>query len=163
MTWEWILRHTIWHFCRGHATYKSPCRSVSWSVGLSVRRSVGPSHFAFLVFLGILRVGRFVFEHALAQIMTAPAQIITAPAQIIIAPAHRPRQERSCLRPCWFSKRIISNAAVSFPSAQRDMGQTRNRISSKIRRSIKRNGGTRSRSSGAVEKRKKDESDEENL
>ena len=28
-------------FCRGHATYKSPCRSVGPSVGPSVRRSVG--------------------------------------------------------------------------------------------------------------------------
>ena len=52
--------------------------SVGRSVGLSVGRSVGPSHFAFL---GILRVEKFVFEHAPAQIMAAPAQIITAPAQ----------------------------------------------------------------------------------
>ena len=61
--------------CRGHATYKPPCRSV------------GPSHFAFFAILGILRVGKFVFEHAPAQINTAPAQIITAPTQIITAPA----------------------------------------------------------------------------
>ena len=69
------------HFCRGHATYKSPCRSVGQSVGLSVGPSVGLSHFAFFAFLGVLRVGEFVFEHAPAQIITAPAQIITAPAQ----------------------------------------------------------------------------------
>ena len=51
--------------------------------------TVGPSvcHTTFFAFLGILRVGKFVFEHAPAQIITAPAQIITAPAQIIIAPA----------------------------------------------------------------------------
>ena len=66
------------YFCRGHATYKSPCRSV------------GPSHFAFLAFLGSLRIGKFVFEHAPAQISTAPAQIISAPAQIITAPAQPP-------------------------------------------------------------------------
>ena len=66
-------------FCRGHATYRSPCRSV----GPSVR----PSHFAFFAFLGSLRVGKFVFELAPAQIIIAPAQIITAPAQIIAAPA----------------------------------------------------------------------------
>ena len=77
------------HFCRGQC-------------GLLVTVSVCPSHFAFFAFLGILRVGKFVFEHAPAQIMTAPAQIITAPAQIITAPAqiiiaraHRPRQVRS--------------------------------------------------------------------
>ena len=72
-------------FCRGHATYKPPCRSVRLSVGLSVGLlvglSVGPSHFAFFAFLGILRVEKFVFEHAPAQIITAPAQIIIAPAQ----------------------------------------------------------------------------------
>ena len=60
---------------------------VGRSVGPSVRRSVGPSHFAFFAFLGILRVEKFVFEHAPAQIITAPAQIITAPAQTITAPA----------------------------------------------------------------------------
>ena len=76
-------------------------RPISHRFGRSVRRSVGLSHFAFLAFLGILRVGKFVFENAPAQSMTAPAQIITAPAQIIIAPAHRPRQEQSCIRPCW--------------------------------------------------------------
>ena len=48
---------------------------------VSVRPSVGMSHFAFFAFLGILTVGKFVFEHAPAQIMTAPAQHITAPAQ----------------------------------------------------------------------------------
>merc|ERR1719374_88519 len=69
-------------FCRGHATYKSPCRSVG--------RSVRPSHFTFFAFLGILRVGKSVFEHAPAQIITAPAQIITAPAQVITAPAQPP-------------------------------------------------------------------------
>ena len=56
-------------------------RPISHRVGRSVRRSVGPSHFAFFAFLGILRVGKFVFEYAPAQIITAPAQIITAPAQ----------------------------------------------------------------------------------
>ena len=47
---------------------------VGWLVGRSVFRSVGPSHFAFFAFLGILRVEKFVFEHAPAQIITAPAQ-----------------------------------------------------------------------------------------
>ena len=87
-------------FCRGHATYKSPCRSVGRSVRRSVGPSVSPSHFAFFAFLGILRVGKFVFEHAPAQIITAPAQIIIAPAQIFITPAHCPRQEQSCKQPC---------------------------------------------------------------
>ena len=59
---------------------------VSQLVGRSIGQSVGPSHFAFFAFLGILRAGKFVFEHAPAQINTAPAQIITAPAQIITAP-----------------------------------------------------------------------------
>ena len=54
---------------------------VGRSVGPSVRPSVRPSHFTFFAFLGISRVGKFVFEHAPAQIITAPAQIITAPAQ----------------------------------------------------------------------------------
>ena len=54
-----------------------PLTSVCRSVGLSV----GPSHFAFFAFLGILRVGKFVFEYAPAQIITAPAKIIIAPAQ----------------------------------------------------------------------------------
>ena len=60
------------------------------SVGRSVGRSVGPSvchTLLFFAFLGILRVRKFEFEHAPAQIITAPAQIITAPAQIITAPA----------------------------------------------------------------------------
>ena len=58
-------------FVTGTATCKSPCQSVGRSVG----RSVGLSHFAFLfAFLGILRVGKFVFEHAPAQVITAPAQ-----------------------------------------------------------------------------------------
>ena len=70
-------------FVAGNATYKSPCQLVGRSVG----QSVGPSHFAFFAFLGILRAGKFVFEHAPAQINTAPAQIITAPTQIITAPA----------------------------------------------------------------------------
>ena len=77
-------------------------RPVSHRFGLSVRPSVrpfvrpslrpfvGPSHFTFFAFLGILRVGKFVFKFAPAQIMTAPAQIITAPAQIITAPAQPP-------------------------------------------------------------------------
>jgi len=60
-------------FCCRNATNKSPCQSVGPSVGLS--------HLAFFAFLGILRVGKFVFEHAPAQIIIAPAQIITAPAQ----------------------------------------------------------------------------------
>ena len=60
---------------------------VSRLVGRSVGQSVGPSHFAFFAFLGISRAGKFVFEHAPAQINTAPAQIITAPTQIITAPA----------------------------------------------------------------------------
>ena len=63
---------------------------VSRLVGRSVGQSVGPSHFAFFAFLGILRAGKFVFEHAPAQINTAPALIITAPAQIITAPAQPP-------------------------------------------------------------------------
>ena len=63
---------------------------VSRLVGRSVGQSVGPSHFAFFAFLGILRAGKFVFEHAPAQINTAPAQINTAPAQLITAPAHCP-------------------------------------------------------------------------
>ena len=54
---------------------------VGRSVGRSVRLSVSLSHFAFFAFLGILRIGKWVFEHAPAQIITAPAQIITAPAQ----------------------------------------------------------------------------------
>ena len=45
-------------------------RPISHRVG----RSVGLSHFAFFAFLGILWVGKFVFEHAPAQIVTAPAQ-----------------------------------------------------------------------------------------
>ena len=61
--------------------------SVGRSVRPSVGPSVGPSHFAFFAFLGILGVGKFVFEHAPAQIMTAPAQIMTAPAQTITASA----------------------------------------------------------------------------
>ena len=40
--------------------------------------------------MGILRVGKFVFEHVPAQSITTPAQIITAPAQIITAPAQPP-------------------------------------------------------------------------
>ena len=58
--------------------------SVSWSgspVRWSARQSVA------LCFFCILRAGKFVFEHAPAQINTAPAQIITAPTQIITAPA----------------------------------------------------------------------------
>ena len=39
---------------------------------MSVGPSVGPSHFAFFAFSSILSVGKFVFEHALAQIITAP-------------------------------------------------------------------------------------------
>ena len=66
---------------------------ISHRVGRSVRRSVRHT-LLFFTFLGISMVGKFVFEHAPAQIMTAPAQIITTPAQIIIAPAHRPRQEQ---------------------------------------------------------------------
>ena len=58
------------------------------SVGRSVCRSVGPSvcpsvchTLLFLHFWGI-RVEKFVFEHAPAQIIAAPAQIITAPTQL---------------------------------------------------------------------------------
>ena len=69
-------------FVVGNATYTSPCRSA--------RRSVGPSHSAFFAFLGILKVGKFVFEHSPAPINTAPAQIITTPAQLITAPAQPP-------------------------------------------------------------------------
>ena len=64
-----------------------PTRPISHRVSQLVGQSVGPSHFAFFAFLGILRAGKFVFEHAPAQINTAPAQIITAPTQIITAPA----------------------------------------------------------------------------
>ena len=53
---------------------------ISHRVGRLVGRSVGWSITLF-AFLGILRVGKFVLEHAPAQSMTAPAQIITAPAQ----------------------------------------------------------------------------------
>ena len=42
-------------------------RSIGWSVGRSVT-------LFFIAFLGILRVGKFIFEHAPAQIITAPAQ-----------------------------------------------------------------------------------------
>ena len=90
--------------------YRSPC----WSVRLYVNMShfaflsraprpkshrVGPSvtlcvrrHtlLFFFAFLSILRVGKFVFEHAPAQIITAPTQSITAPAQITTAPAQLP-------------------------------------------------------------------------
>ena len=82
-------------FVAGNATYKSPCRSVGRSV---------LSPLAFFTLLGISRVGKFVFEHAPAQIVTspaqfitAPAQIITAPAQIITAPAQPPATEQSRL------------------------------------------------------------------
>ena len=56
-------------------------RPISHRVGPSVTLCVRPSHFAFFAFLGILRVGKFVFEHAPAQIITAPTQLITAPVQ----------------------------------------------------------------------------------
>ena len=55
------------------------------SVGRSVRHAL-----LYFAFLGILRVGQFVFGHAPAQIIIAPAQIIAAPAQIITAPAQPP-------------------------------------------------------------------------
>ena len=45
-------------------------RPINHRVGRSVRSSVGLSHF-FFAFLGILRVGKFVFEHAPAQNITA--------------------------------------------------------------------------------------------
>ena len=61
------------------ATYKSLSRSIGRSVGPSIRQLV------CRFFFGISRVGKFVFEHAPSQIMTAPAQIITARAQIITA------------------------------------------------------------------------------
>ena len=66
---------------------------ISHRVGRSVSPSVGLSHIALFAFLGILRVGNVVFEHAPAQINTAPAQIITAPAQLITAPAQPPATE----------------------------------------------------------------------
>ena len=85
------------NFCSGHATYKPPCRSV----GRSVRRSVCHT-LLFFAFLGILRVGKFVFEHAPAQIITAPAQVITAPAQLITAPAQLPATIVVVYTALWF-------------------------------------------------------------
>ena len=41
-------------FCGGEP------RPISHRVGRSVRTSIGLSHFAFVAFLGILRVGKFV-------------------------------------------------------------------------------------------------------
>ena len=66
--------------------YNLPCRSVR----PSIRPSVRPSHFALFAFLGTLRVGKFISEHAPAQTITAPAQIIIAPAHIITASAQQP-------------------------------------------------------------------------
>ena len=51
------------------------------------------SHYPSFAFLGILRVGKFVFEHA-------PAQIITALPKSSLPLPNRPRQEQSCIRPC---------------------------------------------------------------
>ena len=58
-------------------------RPISHRVGRSVGLShfACPSHLAFFAFLGILRVEKFAFEHAPAQIITASTHIITAPAQ----------------------------------------------------------------------------------
>ena len=69
--------------------------SVGRSAGRSVGQSVGPSHFAFFAFSGILRIGKFVFEHA-------PAQIITAPSQLIIALAQPPATGVEFLQPIPF-------------------------------------------------------------
>ena len=69
-----FLEDLFYYFCRGPSHFAS----------------VRPSHLAFFAFLDNLRVGKFVFEHAPAKIITAPAQSITAPAQIIIAPAQPP-------------------------------------------------------------------------
>ena len=77
-------------FVAGTSTYKSLCWSVGWSICWSVCWSVGLSHFTSFAFMGILRVGKFVFEHAPAQITTDPAQLITAPAKLITAPAQPP-------------------------------------------------------------------------
>ena len=88
-------------------------RPVSHRVGRSVRRSVSPSvrpsHFAFFALLGSLRVGKFVFEHAPAQIITAPAQIIIAPAQIVTAPAQQPATGAVVytIRPCFIADLLI--------------------------------------------------------
>ena len=73
----------LWHHrtAKRHLFFIADTQPISHRVGRSISPSVGLSHFAFFAFLGILRVGKFVFEHAPAQIMTAPAQIITAPAQ----------------------------------------------------------------------------------
>ena len=59
--------------------------SAGLSLCLYVRHTL-----LFFAFLGILRVEKFAFEHAPAQMITAPAQMITAPAQIITAPAQPP-------------------------------------------------------------------------
>ena len=53
--------------------------SVRRSVRPSVRRSVGPSHFTFIAFLGYLEVEKFRYEYFMD--INAPAQFITAPAQ----------------------------------------------------------------------------------
>ena len=63
---------------------------TSHCVSLSVGRSVCHT----LLFMHFLAwVGKFVFEHAPAQINTAPVQIITAPAQLLTAPAQPPATE----------------------------------------------------------------------
>ena len=42
--WLWYRKFQN-YFCRGHATYKPPCRSVRLSVGRSVRHTLLFSHF----------------------------------------------------------------------------------------------------------------------
>ena len=66
-------------FVVGSETYKS--------VGRPIRPSIRLLHFAFFLHFW---VGKFLFEYAPAQIMTAPAKRITAPAQLITAPAQLP-------------------------------------------------------------------------
>ena len=86
-------------FCRGYATYKSPCQLV----GLSVRWSVGRSvTLCFFAFLGILRVGKFVFEQALAK------SLLPLPKSLLPLP-NRPREVPSCL----FNK-FLSCCSYSF-------------------------------------------------
>ena len=65
-------------------------RPISHRIGPSVILCVRPSHFAFFAIVGILRVGKFEFEHVPAQIITAPAQGITAPAQLTTASGQPP-------------------------------------------------------------------------
>ena len=82
------MRKEIWPGCGLNTRNVAVRKSVNFCprVGPSIRHT---SH-AFFAFLGILRVGKFVFEHAPAQIIIAPARIITAPAQFTTAPAQPP-------------------------------------------------------------------------